>query len=648
MEYKIWPWAFKWRQQSIFTGNSENDREINQETLSSLWVDTQQIDEKVENDIQEFNSKQYSLDDFRNIVENIAKWEKVSLEEAYKMWINFARQKWYTIEWIDIDKELEQLWVYEPQTEDIISQPVEEEKTLWEKISDFGRSIKFEWSEKFWVWQSVIDNLTAFANLPWDTVEWIWDLVDLISHPLDTIKSFNELWKAVTGKAVYSVLNKITWEDRKMPWKSEEIVNALWEELKKNFGTPWKAKKTLIENPVDTLFFLKWALTNVWKATKIKKLVDIADKIDPIKLQTKPVGTALKWVKNLWTEWLWKLTWLGKEWVEDIIKLAKTEEFWKTFKWEKEAVDIVHDVSEAINKMKWEASVKFWKDLDRVLKQWNVKVNFENKIDDFVNKLKEDYWVEVKKTKTGNYVIKEWPNTTLIEEDVNALKNIVKRLNKKKWELTWVEARNLINRIWEESKKLQHKWVLLDFKKELTNELENISPWFKKMNRDYRKMMNTVKNLQDTFGSQDIKLETKINKLNMALRDNQDYKKYMLKVIEEASWKNIKWQLAWVAARQWLPRGLIWQIWIGSAAAAITSWVNIIPVLSSLSLASPRLLWTVARTLWIWADKLKGAINNLAKNVPWWIKGVPVKETLRTWVKGAWTVEPILDTTNNK
>jgi len=55
------------------------------------------------------------------------------------------------------------------------------------------------------------------------------------------------------------------------------------------------------------------------------------------------------------------------------------------------------------------------------------------------------------------------------------------------------------------------------------------------MNQDYTKITNTIKNLQDTFGNPKTRIETKINKLNMALRDNQDYKKFMLSILEETS-----------------------------------------------------------------------------------------------------------------
>jgi len=166
------------------------------------------------------------------------------------------------------------------------------------------------------------------------------------------------------------------------------------------------------------------------------------------------------------------------------------------------------------------------------------------------------------------------------------------------------------------------------------------------MNTKFSTSLKEIRNLEDTFWSPKTKVETKIKKLNQTLRDNQDYKKFMLSVIEDASWKNIKWTLAWLAAKQILPRWLMGQIWAWWAAAAIAWWASIIPVILTLWIASPRLLGTVSRTLWLGADKLKKFINIATKNIPEWVKGIPELEPIKTWVKWAGTVWPVLDTTN--
>ncbi len=337
-----------------------------------------------------------------------------------------------------------------------------------------------------------------------------------------------------------------------------------------------------------------------------------------------------------------KITWLWKEWVEDIIKLWKTKEFWKALKWEVSSADVVEDVSTAITKMKSEASDKFWKELDSILKQSDKKINFKNQIDNFINKLKEK-WIKVSKSKQWNFTLKEWPDMEIIEEDLKVLKWVIKKINQKKWDLSWIWARALNNRIWAEASKLQNQWLLINLRKALTQEIEDINPWFKKMNKDYNKMKSTIKNLEDTFWSPKTRIETKINKLNMALRDNQDYKKLMLKIIEDTSWKNIKWTLSWLAAKEWLPRWLIWQIWAWWAAAAAVWWASIFTTLATLWLASPRLLWTVARWLWISVDKLKSFVNTVNKHIPKTISSIPLKEWARTWIKWAWTVWPVLE-----
>ena len=120
----------------------------------------------------------------------------------------------------------------------------------------------------------------------------------------------------------------------------------------------------------------------------------------------------------------------------------------------------------------------------------------------------------------------------------------------------------------------------------------------------------------------------------------------MLWIIEDSSWTNIRAKLAWLASQKKLPQGLIWKLWVGWAMGALISWVSIIAVIVSLWVASPRLLWIVSRALWISTDKLTKFINLAKNNLPESVQKLPVKESLRTWIKTAWITWPILDNTN--
>lgn len=613
--------------------------------LNSLWVDIPSLDQAVEQSIEEEKANTISIEEFHkqlDILSQLPEAEWLTDSEIEKFWFDLVRQAWRKVEWVNLDEILE-----EPEEvieEEIVEEEIQEWPGLWERIAETWRDVKLKWKEEFWLTQSFKDVWTALVNLPWDTIEWIWEVLGLLWDPVQTFNSFNDMWRAISDKLVFWALNTLFWKDVQEPEKSTQIREALSNELKENFWTPWKAKKTFVENPVDTLFFVKWALNTVSKVTKSSKLANVANKIDPIKLQTTPVKKTISWAKEAVLTAEWKITWLWKEWVKDIVKLWKTPEFWEAIKWQVTAIDVVDDVSSAISKIKSDASTKFGKDLDKILKTWDVKVNFNTQIDDFYKWL-ENKWVVVSKNKKGKYSVKEWPNTELIEEDLAVIQNITKRVNDKAWDLTWIEARAFTNRIWAEAKKLQDQWILINFRKNLTEWIEKASPWFKEMNRDYRRMITTTKNLEDTFGSPKVKIETKINKLNQALRDNQDYKKFMLEIIEDSSWKNIKWKLAWLAAQEYLPRWLIWQIWAWGWAAALASWASIIPVVLTLWLASPRLLWNLSRTLWIWVDKLNKFINIFSKNAPTWIKAFPTTDVIRTWIQAAWTVWPTLETT---
>lgn len=605
--------------------------------LQELWVDTQEIDNDFEQEALQVNENSRTQEDFQeafNKAKSSWRFNEISEDELIDKMLMGYKNKWLTIEWVDIDAEL---WLSQPKEEIIEDKDIdnEEEWGFWEGLASAWKSIKIEWTESF-EWgasRGFKDAGIALANLPWDTIEWIWEVVELISSPVDTYNSFIDLGEALSAKVVYPTLNKVFWKDVEIPGGKQEIITALSNQLEENFWTVWKAKKTFIENPLDTVLFVKWALQTTGRLSKSKEITDFANSIpDPIEAQTKPIRATLDWVESLATSAQWKLTWLGKEWVEDIIKFSKTDEFGKALRWDIDTLDVVNNVEEAIWSLKSNASVKYGEDLNKILKEWNVNISFKENIDSFFKKL-EGKWVEVTKWKDWKYSVKEWPNTELIEEDLKIIENITKRINSKNKDLTGIEARAFINRMWAESWKLQDQGILLDFKKWLTNSLEEVSPGFKQMNKDYKKMTTTVKNLQDTFGWPNVKIETKINKLNQALKDNQDYKKLMLSIIEESAGKNIRATLSWIASREILPRGLMGQIWVWWATWALVSWAAIIPVILTLWVASPRLLATVSRTLWVSVDTLKSFIKNASSKIPWWVSKVPVKETARQSIR---------------
>ena len=210
-------------------------------------------------------------------------------------------------------------------------QPEKEKIWVWEFIQEAAQGLKFEttpessWLEKLW---------KAVINLPWDTLEFWWEIVDLVFNPVETVKSFSAIWAWLLDKITKPILNKIPWTNLQ-PTEEAELVDILWEQLKENFWTADKALSTMANNPFDTLLVVTGWLSSLSKIAKWRWLTWLAGKLetaakvtDPINIQTAPLKAIWKWAKAVWI----KATWLAEETVWTIAKLpeefAAAEKLW--------------------------------------------------------------------------------------------------------------------------------------------------------------------------------------------------------------------------------------------------------------------------------------------------------------------------------
>ena len=158
--------------------------DVTPESLQGLWVDTSEIDAKVDQEIETTKNNTRTQEQFQESFTNAKnswKFKDMSDDEIIDGLLNSYKNKWLTIEWIDIDEEL---W---NTTAVSVPEDTEEEwPSIWETVAAWWKAIKVEWSEEFWLVQTAKDLLTAWANLPWDTVEWIWELIDLATSLPET------------------------------------------------------------------------------------------------------------------------------------------------------------------------------------------------------------------------------------------------------------------------------------------------------------------------------------------------------------------------------------------------------------------------------------------------------------------------------
>jgi hypothetical protein len=109
---------------------------------------------------------------------------------------------------------------------------------------------------------------------------------------------------------------------------------------------------------------------------------------------------------------------------------------------------------------------------------------------------------------------------------------------------------------------------------------------------------------------------TAITKLKSALRDNQEFRKEMVKRIEEYSWKDILWQIAGLQMSPLVPKWLagVW-VWLWVWGGYLASMLD--PTfIWSLLLTSPRLVWEVANALGVWVWELNRFVDKVKSFIP--------------------------------
>ncbi len=130
------------------------------------------------------------------------------------------------------------------------------------------------------------------ANLPWNIVEFGWDILNLISDPITPAIALKDVAEWIAMKAISTWLaswvefgwDKKAAEDvRKDFAKNEKIqmVDAIWRELKKVATNPEELQKLIVTNPTDVLLTFTW-IGNILKTSKVKTVADLWNKLSKI------------------------------------------------------------------------------------------------------------------------------------------------------------------------------------------------------------------------------------------------------------------------------------------------------------------------------------------------------------------------------
>ena len=148
------------------------------EDLQAIGIDTQKIDEDVQSKIQQNKAKTYSKQEFSNDVKKIMSDNNIDFDTAYNEAIKYYNKKWYKVDWLDINKEIN---ISQPQSTTL--KPQETTKpTVWGVIKDLA----FQVNDPLGFNRAAISHLNEVAgNIAWFTVdiftpkekEWLGDIL---------------------------------------------------------------------------------------------------------------------------------------------------------------------------------------------------------------------------------------------------------------------------------------------------------------------------------------------------------------------------------------------------------------------------------------------------------------------------------------
>ena len=290
----------------------------------------------------------------------------------------------------------------EPEEEKIGLAGVGEKIGTW--ISDVWEAIKFQ-SDKD---DSFLESSAKFLwNLPWNTLQLWWDILKIVSDPVDTLKDLQQVSDAI----VQTWLNKVFGTDSFTNEETRIVSDSIKTELDRIANEPWRLKELVVENPTDILLTVTGGFNVAKNTAKAKGLTSLSDKLQKVEDITNPIklqADAVKWGSNIISKWKNKL--FPEKSLDDIIL--------ETSQWDVKSIPAFKE--------------SLWKLDTKQIKTYNdLNNSIDNKIKALVNKQDELL------PKENIYNIDDL-NTTKWKRSTNFVKNALDDLEK-----VWNETNDL-------------------------------------------------------------------------------------------------------------------------------------------------------------------------------------------------------------
>lgn len=483
-----------------------------------------------------------------------------------------------------------------------------------------------------------INPLKTLVNAPWSFANvWI-NYANMWLSPKETVNQLlktivwatNVVWSAIPKFVLwdekYNEVNQKLLNDQGTLWQIRRYATEWWEQAKavwEYFKWYWdleELQRRVEEDPawvlsdVATLMWIAWwTIAKVWKVSKLWKVAQIWQKIaslekyDPYKFvpkATKEIGwKAISKVANIAWEWavslLWKATWTSADTIKEVYKAAA--------QWDTSAIEwirwAINDEAVIENLKRWvqdiidDRKTMYWKGYE-VLKSNLTNVDTKPIAKKTLESL-SDMWINFDAQWNLDFA---WSTITSPQARSN-LQNIVSDLYTR-WDNTpkWLDI--LKQRVADYARYTpefaKSDRIATMVSNLIKDEIVKVVPEYAEMTKWYSELSNLVKDIkQATWMWRKENISTIGTKLKWLLRDNQEVRKMVVQKMQEATWRNVLWQVAGLQMQPIMPRGLmgVWIAW-WVALWQISSLINptyLIPLLAT----SPRLIGEIANAMWV-------------------------------------------------
>lgn len=331
----------------------------------------------------------------------------------------------------------------------------------WKAVSEFWKEFKTEWVGLPTTKEEAFEALKVTGiNLIPDAIEWIWEVIEMASNPIGTIKSIHDLGSWIIQKWLTTLWNKVTWDT--FEWtEKEKLADAAWKYLSDNFGTLDKASKSITENPVDTLLVLKGIISSA-KQVANPKTVKNLEKIEK-SLPEKLDDAARQDVE--------KALWATKEKFKQKSRELAPWILERKITWTKENVQLLAETK----------ADEFGKQIDEFVKSWKLKGTVKrDDLLDALDKIRKEWqiWDVIVDESIVNATDKFADVISWFWKDIPAEKaRLIRQMfddavYKTKW-VIWEEALTIKNRI--------KKWLADNIRKQLADQ----NPDLAKINKEF-------------------------------------------------------------------------------------------------------------------------------------------------------------------